>query len=296
MALWEWIIDTSDTKTIYIDMSRNKNNYEDIVIKYVPYTGQEANDPNSTFYSPGIYYPRANEVTLTSKNMTDWEGGIFNLNLSDTPITQLIVRAEAFNDSSNYEILIEQEGIDYGYPSAFTKNKTLVEYVALGLLISFIVLILGLFAFAVCRRTKKFRLKQAKKYKSVTSKANKITRSVMENMAYGKYGAMPESAQARDWKVWNEGYFNDSDVHLTNECQHMFHSECLESWYTIIGKSNTLYCPICETHNRPYNPKHKGDIDLDEGNIGKTIKDNFNLEFSDDGSVFQPNRINETPW
>ena len=275
MVLWEWILGTNPNKTIYIDMSRSKNNYEDIVIKYVPYTGNEVNDPDSTFYYPAVYIPRQNEVTLTSKDMTDWEGGIYNLNLSDTPITQLIVRAQAYNDSSDYQILIEQEGIDYGYPSAFTKNKTLVEYVAIGLIISFIILVLGLLAFAVCKRTKKFKLRKAKKYKTVTSKANKITISVMENMAYGKYGAMPESVQARDWKVWNEGYFDDSNVHLTNECQHMFHTECLESWYTIIGKSNTLYCPICETHNEPHNSEHKHGIDLDEGNIGKSIKDNF---------------------
>ena len=96
-------------------MTRNKDILEDIVIKYIPY--QEGSLDNSTMTTD------TNEVTLTSKDMTDWETGSFNLNLTDTPISQITVRANISDDASDYEILIEQEGIDLGYPSAFTKNK-----------------------------------------------------------------------------------------------------------------------------------------------------------------------------
>ena len=88
-------------------MTRNTGNYEDVVIKYIPYE----NGSNGA------------ERVFTSKDMTECSDGAYNFNLTDIAISQITVRADTLNETSDYEILIEQEGIDYSFPTAFTQNK-----------------------------------------------------------------------------------------------------------------------------------------------------------------------------
>lgn len=35
-------------------------------------------------------------------------------------------------------------------------------------------------------------------------------------------------------------------MHLTTECLHLFHSDCLETWYNIVARKGDLSCPECK--------------------------------------------------
>ena len=92
---------------------------------------------------------------------------------------------------------------------------------------------------------------------------------VMGSMTSGKYSEIAGGNQETFWKVWHEKFIDESEVHLTNECEHIFHSECLKGWYKMIGGLKSLCCPRCETKNLPSYQSNKAVISLEEWNVGK---------------------------
>mmetsp|Transcript_18337 Transcript_18337/g.16214 ORF Transcript_18337/g.16214 Transcript_18337/m.16214 type:complete len:104 (+) Transcript_18337:855-1166(+) len=80
----------------------------------------------------------------------------------------------------------------------------------------------------------------------------------MDNMTFCSHSDMPKVHTVNTCIVCMEKFKNQENVHLTNECQHMFHTDCLEGWYKMVGHTTELPCPYCNAINRPY--EYKGEL------------------------------------
>lgn len=106
-----WELTTDPTKTVTITLARGALNIETMAIQY-----------NSS----------GTISNLTNKALTSCTGDGYEVELNDT--STVIVKVKTYRFESTYEILIQQNGIDFGTPSVLTKNKKLVEYVAIFLI------------------------------------------------------------------------------------------------------------------------------------------------------------------
>ena len=48
---------------------------------------------------------------------------------------------------------------------------------------------------------------------------------------------------AKEWLICLNLFEDLENVHILNDCQHMFHSECLKNWYLMLTTSTSLACP-----------------------------------------------------
>ena len=65
----------------------------------------------------------------------------------------------------------------------------------------------------------------------------------MNWMISGKYGTLVADDFCPQWGIWNKMFSVESNVHITNECTHIFHSSCLEDWFSITYVNWELTCP-----------------------------------------------------
>ena len=146
-----------------IDITRSTNNYEKIVIEY----------------------EKDGETTrVSNKEIGECTSDEYSLSLSN--VTKVIIQVEINNDDTDYNILIEQEGLDFSYPSAFTNNKKLVEYFTIVLGILAVIIFISLVFFWVwrlrnpCVKSRK-QLNKNKQSKIKNSNTDQID-SVMDKM------------------------------------------------------------------------------------------------------------------
>ncbi len=123
----EWDVIMDPTKTVKILLDRNVKVYEAIYISY-----QLSSNDTKEYYNKDLH--------------TCSDAG-FSIEL-EANVTQVFVRARAYNDLSNYNILMSQEGVDLSYPAVFTRNKALVRYVSYLLVILFTTLVVTIVTFA----------------------------------------------------------------------------------------------------------------------------------------------------
>mmetsp|Transcript_14979 Transcript_14979/g.16678 ORF Transcript_14979/g.16678 Transcript_14979/m.16678 type:complete len:165 (-) Transcript_14979:320-814(-) len=151
-----------------LQMERNVKNYEEMIIEY----------------TQGGSVTTVTNLELSSCDSTEYE-------LKLTNVTQVYIRAYMLSGTSSYYILVQQEGKDYSYPLAFTKNKTLVEYVAIILIICFMTLAATIAVFALFRyNTPCFRTRMQKyqrRMKKVEMRNAIFIQKVMNNMVSGTF-------------------------------------------------------------------------------------------------------------
>ncbi|CAI2370396.1 unnamed protein product [Moneuplotes crassus] len=262
----EWKIETNSNKTVTIYVSRSDKNTESIAIQYT-----------------------ANETVtnLTNRDLTVCGGT--GMNTSFSGATDILIRTKAHRLQTEYDILIEQQGTDYGTPNVLTNNKNLVRLVAICLILILIILVLSIAAFALCKKS--LALSKSKKDKS-EEKLVKIAKEnalevdkVMENMRSGAYEDISSQSQSRLCIICNSNFRAREECHLTNECLHLFHTSCLSRWYRMIAKTRELSCPECNTKNHEvtarsminhfggvqFNDDIISDIDFQQKNISSII-------------------------
>lgn len=242
--LWEWIIETDPNKTVTIQLTRGATGSEEL----------------------GLSYNSSGSVTFVSnKDMTNCAGTGYSLEINNT--SQVTLRSIIQTNSTpvSYEFLVEQQGIDYGTPSVLTNNKTLVEYVALFLVIIFIFTLLSTLVFALCKRTGKISLSKLKRVEKYKKKIHKQKlpeiEEVMYNMQAGNFEDFEREYQYHSWSICKIKFEAGDQCHLTNECVHLFHSDWLKQWYEMVSDMSDLVCPQWNTKNFPGVEEHPEESD-----------------------------------
>ena len=207
---------------------------------------------DKNYESIEIEYNKSGKLEfLSQKNLSNWGDTEYALNL--TEVSQITFRIVKLNVLSNYYILLQQQGLDFGTPSVFTRNKKLVEIVTICLVIVIIFLVLSILSFALCRKTKScFKGKKVKyevKLKKVSLNNYQNNDYVMSNMASGPFNILPRHYNFSMCIICLECFLPDDECHLTTECLHLFHSHCLKRWYNLISKTSKLRCPHWNTPN-----------------------------------------------
>lgn len=125
-SICEWDVVTDSSKTLNLEIERDANIYENIVIEYESST--------------------EGKVEINNKELHSCSDGTFSLEV--TGVEHFKVRVKILNPSSNYNILLSQTGIDYSYPAVLTRNKAFVQLIALSLFVLFCVLVSTIIVFA----------------------------------------------------------------------------------------------------------------------------------------------------
>ena len=86
----------------------------------------------------------------------------------------------------------------------------------------------------------------------------KYIKKVMKNMLNGPYESLHLKHLNLDCIICFDKIQKNDHVHLLNEWAHLFHSNCLTKWYTMITKTRNLACPDWDTKNTETSTKPFG--------------------------------------
>jgi len=74
-------------------------------------------------------------------------------------------------------------------------------------------------------------------------------------MRSGKFSQMNLKYEEDACVIWLENFVYDSEVHITNECSHVFHSKWINTWFYNIHWNCNLTCPHWTSAIKPDSPK-----------------------------------------
>ena len=225
--LWEWEARIDDKFTTRVILSRNVNSNEDLNLYLFtsPFTG--------TLY--------------TNRGLTDWSTTTYTIEMDNVEFLRLrakLYSATIFNTFNARIQEVEKEN-----------DSTLIG----------VLLIIGLvliFSWTVCACfciiTTHYRMKyqqhterqreRLRIQRLINSRFERVTKT-MKNMKSGKYIDLKTKYGQNSCVVCLEDFEPDSSIHVTNECQHAFHTSCLKEWYQSIDPTKDLACPHCNTVN-----------------------------------------------
>ena len=167
--LCEWIISTSDNKTIEIEINRIGPALEEINIRY---------------------YSSSGEITeLTSKDLFSCNSTSFEVYLENIKIRSLLL-----NNSFDFFILIAQQGKDFSYPAILIQFKALVEEIATVVVFLFVVMALTIVIFSLFKNNTPFFKTQMEKFQRRMMELEMMNMKeievVMGNMISGEYESL----------------------------------------------------------------------------------------------------------
>ncbi|CAI2363714.1 unnamed protein product [Moneuplotes crassus] len=227
-SICEWVLEMNSDKTVNLEIERSSEIYEEILLEYEKLSGEK--------------------IEMTNKDLYQCGDGAYVSEL--TEIKSFKIRVQILNDSSAYTILLSQTGIDYSYPAVFTRNKALVGYISVMLMILFMLLVVSLIVFSFFKDNSCFKNSQQKYHDMLrnTDKRNKVQIDrVMDSMVSGEFRAIRIKFVDKHCAICFEEFRGMHQVHLVNECLHLFHTECLYNWYLTIARTRKLACPQCDT-------------------------------------------------
>ena len=82
------------------------------------------------------------------------------------------------------------------------------------------------------------------------------------------------------WTICLDSFNEDDSVHLTNECKHLFHSQCLEEWYRNTYSKKEFQWPYW----RAANDLNFQPWELEKPQQKETIQEDIVLQFKSTGS------------
>jgi len=182
---------------------------------------------------------------LTSKDLQTCDN-TYTLSLSK--IRYIRVKAKMLNSNAAYSIKVHQDIPDL--------SIGLLNYIVSAIVVVLIVLMLFGFlvmVWMVIRECFKKRQQRHEVYEVTQQEAVQKIRieETMENMKNGKFSENLCIYDEDRWVICLEKFVHDSKVHITNEWNHVFHSECLDQWYQTLALSRPLNCPHWHTANTP---------------------------------------------
>ena len=228
-SVCEWRVIINHKAKLTITISRNSNIYEDILI--------DANTGDS-------------EKIYTSKDLLSCGATQRELVLDNTSVLKL--RVQVLDDRSDYSITLKQH---------LESNQNIKHWVITTICCIGIVIILAFWGILFY-----FGYKRFKNYRKNRKSCLPSKEGIMKKMRSGNFAQLPIEFNQESCVVCLESFDSSSEVHIINECSHVFHSICLSEWLGRIQPKVVPHCPHCSVeitiHSRP--KKHKvathGDI------------------------------------
>lgn len=224
--IWEWMYTTNSDQYVRITMSRNTRYYEDINISF--------------------YFPNKLPITYTNNDLKDCSSTILSFDKAGSEIA--VVRIKKYSASSNFSAKI-------------TQNKQTSLYL-IGLII-----VITLIALIICTtmflwwmiivhwkrqmRLRRERFGNSERVRYLREYTETHSTETLAKMRHGSYEEFNAKYHQDSCVIWLEDYKNDSQVHITNEWEHIFHSKWLKEWYQAIPATKPLSCPHWNTVNTP---------------------------------------------
>ena len=178
---------------------------------------------------------------MSTKQIASWSSSSVTFLLSN--VTSLIVKAKRLSANSDYSININKS-FERG-----EHNDYALAIIIICSLLSVIIAMVVIFIIMVCyfRRIERRYLDQ-RKYVPPNPEHVEETLSRMNSWLFKHW----EPKYKQDsWVIWLEQYEPDSQISITNEWSHIFHSEWLKTWYLNIRGDRKLTCPHWSTENSP---------------------------------------------
>ena len=147
-------------------------------------------------------------------------------------ITSIFIKVKRLSSSSNYIVKITQ--VDNG------SNDKILWPIMIGIgvmLVVFIIIAIIAIVIIVWCFTKSKPYKEIYTVKDFNSK---YVNQTLEKMKSGEFKNFNPKYKQDKCIICLENYNENDKVHITNECNHIFHSSCLKIWYSNISSSNLL--------------------------------------------------------
>ena len=189
-----------------IEITRSTNSYEDITLSI------------TSIFRPFRY---------RTKSITQWDKQTLKFSISEVSVLTLNVKI--LNETSDYNVRIY-----HTEPTFLITAWVIVVFIS----ICICCIIWGICF--ICLRCIKQRLRnrmihtgnnRRNRIQQFDDMGESLIARTMNNMHSGQYKSLKGKYEQNVCVICLEDYTWDSQVHLTNECQHLFHSDCLRKWY-----------------------------------------------------------------
>ena len=216
-----WSIYNPSLSQITLNIKRSPSNYEDVYIVYL--------------YNSIYYYLSTKEIARCSSDSVTYI-------LRD--IERFTVKVKRLSSLSDYSININNPVENSSQQTDYT--ILIIIFSVLGFLI---ILLIVMFPILWLWSKREERILREKlRYCPPNIKYVDETLGKMTSCPFKHW----EPKYRQDtWVVWLELFTPESQINITNEWNHIFHSECLRTWFMNIRGDKKLTWPHCSTENSP---------------------------------------------
>lgn len=224
--LWEWNIKTDSKFKHKLIVKRDPQNYEDLHIKIMK------NDKSEIY---------------TSKNFSNCTASSYELDIGGA--TFVVIKAYQLDDKSRYTITLKKNTNALVIPLFIL----ILIPILLGLIVIITILAITYFWIKAKIRKKRRREQQYEQERRNREKRDSRIIEAMENMKHGLIVNMPHKYQQTNCIIClenfksTEPFDHTSEVHVTNECSHIFHTNWLAEWFATINPKKDLTWPLWNT-------------------------------------------------
>lgn len=204
LCVWK-IVPQKDIE-LAIDITRDMNIYEDMRIEISTKSGVK---------------------TYTAKDLANCDGTTGKIRITDAYF--LKVKIQILSNSYNYSITVSQEK---------SEDLYIPDWVVLLLCLITLVFTLVLWGVLIYCCYKK--LKEDRK-RNIHTEAYK--NKLLSKMKQGTFSDMKINFGQDSWVIWLEAFEGDNKVHIVNQCDHVFHSDCIKQWFQNIKHGVKIQCP-----------------------------------------------------
>ena len=223
-TVWQWSFRVDTQSEISIKVNRDQDNYENIAMR--------------------IYPDSSNNITLSNKDWTKCDNQ--ELFYRNDDLYRVTIRAMLLNTQSTFSATVTQED---------PNNFALINLILLVLLVTLIAC-MTCFWFCIlgthCRMKliqRHDRMMYMRRVQVLHDNKDIRIRDTMRNMRQGEYQFIKTKYEQNSCVICLEDFVPEDVIHITNECNHAFHTKCLKEWYDSIRVTNDLTCPHCSTVN-----------------------------------------------
>lgn len=239
-SLWEWKVSLTDYHDVVLNLYRNFMNYEDIVV---------------------VAYTEDGSQQFTSKELSDCVSDTMDLYIKSVKYIQ--IRVNKLSSLSNYSIELHKVS-----RKSETNSALLLAIILTSILLCIVTTTTCLILYAAREWLKDRRrvVEQRRTLQEMMQNRAKNIEETMNNMKHGQFQYFENKYHEDNWVICLESFKPDSEIHITNECSHVYHSSCLKEWYENIDAKKDLKCPHCNSVNRP-NKENNGSLELISGEL-----------------------------
>jgi DNA-directed RNA polymerase subunit RPC12/RpoP len=155
------------------------------------------------------------------------------------------IKVQILDDKSDYLITLKQDPV--GKKDTPSWIVTVVWWVGM-----LIILTLWSILFYCCYQ--RFKNECRRRKLSTPTKEG-----ILQNMKSGKYSQLYIEYGQDSCVICLETFEHNSQVHIINECSHVFHTRWLTEWVSNVRPNSAIHCPHCSVEvtikSRPKNKK-----------------------------------------